>query len=71
MLFLELKKSGFDGFIISISNPADVVATYLCKHLNWNPKRIISSGTALDSARLQKNWRAFLILVTVQLQRIV
>lgn len=33
---------------------ADVVATYLCKHLNWNPKRIISTGTALDSARLQK-----------------
>ena len=50
----RIKKSGFDGFIISISNPADVVATYLCKHLNWNPKRIISSGTALDSARLQK-----------------
>jgi len=47
----RIKKSGFDGFIISISNPADVVATYLCKHLNWNP---ISSGTALDSARLQK-----------------
>ena len=30
------------------------MATYLCKHLNWNPKRIISTGTALDSARLQK-----------------
>ena len=30
------------------------MATYLCKHLDWNPKRIISSGTALDSARLQK-----------------
>ena len=32
----RIKKSGFDGFIISISNPADVVATYLCKHLNLN-----------------------------------
>ena len=50
----RIKASGFKGFIISISNPADVVATYLCKHLDWNPKRIISSGTALDSARLQK-----------------
>lgn len=51
----RIKASGFKGFIISISNPADVVATYLCKHLDWNPKRIISSGTALDSARLQKD----------------
>ncbi len=50
----RIKASGFKGFIISISNPADVVATYLCKYLDWNPKRIISSGTALDSARLQK-----------------
>ena len=50
----RIKASGFKGFIISISNPADVVATYLCKHLDWNPKHIISSGTALDSARLQK-----------------
>ena len=24
----RIKESGFDGFIISISNPADVVATY-------------------------------------------
>lgn len=50
----RIKQSSFQGFIISISNPADVVATYLCKHLEWNPKRIISTGTALDSARLQK-----------------
>ena len=45
----RIKQSSFQGFIISISNPADVVATYLCKHLEWNPKRIISTGTALDS----------------------
>lgn len=50
----RIKASGFKGFIISISNPADVVATYLQKHLNWDYNRIISSGTALDSARLQK-----------------
>ncbi len=50
----KIKKSGFDGIIISISNPADVVAAYLQKQLNWPPKKILSTGTALDSARLQK-----------------
>ena len=39
----RIKKSGFDGFIISISNPADVVATYLCKHLNLNKSYFCSS----------------------------
>ena len=49
----RIKASGFSGFIISISNPADVVATYLQEHLDYDSKKIISSGTALDSARLQ------------------
>lgn len=49
----RLKKSGFSGIIISISNPADVIAAYLQKHLDYPKHKIISSGTALDSARLQ------------------
>lgn len=50
----RIKKSGFKGFIISISNPADVVAAYIQKQLNYPKEKIISSGTALDSARLQR-----------------
>ena len=52
--FLPLiRKSGFDGIIISISNPCDIIAEYLQYKLDWPKKKIIGSGTALDSARLQ------------------
>lgn len=52
--FLPLiEKSGFDGIIISISNPCDIIAEYLQYKLDWPKKKIIGSGTALDSARLQ------------------
>jgi L-lactate dehydrogenase len=48
-----IKKSGFDGIIISISNPCDIIAEYLQVKLDYPKNKIIGSGTALDSARLQ------------------
>ncbi len=48
-----IAKSGFDGIIISISNPCDIIAEYLQHLLDWPKEHIIGSGTALDSARLQ------------------
>ncbi len=48
-----IQKSGFDGIIISISNPCDIIAEYLQYKLDWPKEKIIGSGTALDSARLQ------------------
>lgn len=48
-----IAKSGFEGIIISISNPCDIIAQYLQYKLDWPKERIIGSGTALDSARLQ------------------
>lgn len=48
----RIKKSGFNGIIISISNPADVVAAYIQKQLNWPKGKIWSTGTGLDSSRL-------------------
>lgn len=48
-----IASSGFDGIIISISNPCDIVAEFLQYKLDWPKNRIIGSGTALDSARLQ------------------
>lgn len=50
----KIKASGFDGIIINISNPADVVAHYLQEKLNWNPKRILSTSTTLDTARVRR-----------------
>lgn len=52
--FLPLiEKSGFDGIIISISNPCDIIAEYIQYKLDYPKNKIICSGTALDSARLQ------------------
>ncbi len=50
----KIKASGFDGIIINISNPADVVAHYLQEKMNWNPKRILSTSTTLDTARVRR-----------------
>ena len=50
----KIKASGFDGIIINISNPADVVAHYLQEKLGWSPKRILSTSTTLDSARVRR-----------------
>ena len=50
----SIKESGFDGIIISISNPADVIAHYIQHTLNWAPERIFSTSTTLDSARLRR-----------------
>lgn len=50
----NIKKSGFNGIIINISNPADVVTHYIQNKLNYSPKRIISTSTTLDSARVRR-----------------
>lgn len=50
----RLQRSGFNGFIVSISNPADVVAAYIQNYLNYPKHKIVSTGTTLDSARLQR-----------------
>lgn len=48
-----IKKSDFSGIIISISNPADIVAHYIQHELSLPREKIFSTGTALDSARLR------------------
>ena len=54
-----------DSLFLSLIQ-SDVVATYLCKHLNWNPKTYYFQWYSFRfSAITKKNWRAFLILVTV------
>ena len=50
----SIKKSGFDGIIVNISNPADVITHYIQRTLNWAPERIFSTSTTLDSARLRR-----------------
>ena len=49
----RLVDAGFGGVIVTISNPCDVVATEIWHLTGYDPRRIIGSGTALDSARLK------------------
>ena len=50
----KIKASGFNGIIINISNPADVVTHYLQAKLGWDKKRILSTSTTLDSSRVRR-----------------
>ncbi|XOQ43225.1 MAG: L-lactate dehydrogenase [Clostridium sp.] len=49
-----MKDSGFSGILISISNPADVIAHYLQVRTGLPAKHVISTSTTLDSARLRR-----------------
>ncbi|MEN6390093.1 MAG: L-lactate dehydrogenase [Syntrophomonas sp.] len=49
-----LKNSGFEGILICISNPADVIANYMRKHTVWPKHRVFGTGTSLDTARLRR-----------------
>lgn len=53
----QLKNSGFQGVVVSISNPCDVVAQYLRRALGLT---VIGTGTALDSARLSRRLASLL-----------
>lgn len=50
----NIKNTKFSGIIINISNPADVITHYIQNKLNYDYKRIISTSTTLDSARLRR-----------------
>ena len=48
-----IKESGFDGIIVSITNPCDVIAEYMQKLTGLPKERVIGAGTILDSARMK------------------
>lgn len=48
----NIKSSGFDGIIIVVSNPVDVMSYYVLKYSGLKRNQVIGSGTALDTARL-------------------
>lgn len=63
-----LAASHFAGNIISVSNPADVVTEYLYRSLKVDRRRIIGTGTALDSMRLRRDLSARLQVQNSQIQ---
>lgn len=49
----EIRKSGFDGILLIVSNPVDVL-TYAALKMSGLPEgHVIGSGTVLDTARLK------------------
>lgn len=49
----ELTKRGFDGILIVVTNPVDIL-TYVAQKISGLPQhRVIGSGTVLDTARLK------------------
>ena len=48
----KLKASGFDGVLINITNPCDIVTRELALHLGLPRGRVFGTGTGLDTSRL-------------------
>lgn len=56
----EIKRTLFNGIIIVASNPVDILSYVAYKVTNYESKKIIGSGTLLDTARLKYLLGSFL-----------
>ncbi|MBO5928586.1 MAG: L-lactate dehydrogenase [Clostridia bacterium] len=45
--------SGFDGIFLVATNPVDIMTQITCSLSGFDPRRVVGSGTALDTARLR------------------
>ena len=50
----NMKQTKFQGIIISISNPCDVIAQYFRVQYGYPAEKIFGTGTSLDTARLRR-----------------
>ncbi|MDC8900587.1 lactate/malate family dehydrogenase [Metamycoplasma hyosynoviae] len=50
----NIKKSGFKGITIIASNPVDIMASVYQQVTKFEPNKVISSGTILETARMKK-----------------
>ncbi len=48
----DVKASGFDGVVINISDPCDVITREIAKGLDLPKGRVFGTGTCIDTARL-------------------
>lgn len=48
----KIVQSGFSGVIISVTNPCDVIAMYLAELTGIDKRKVIGSGTLIDTNRL-------------------
>lgn len=50
----QLKASGFQGILVVITNPVDVISQLYQDYTGLAPERIIGTGTLLDTARMKR-----------------
>lgn len=48
----KIVQSGFSGVLISVTNPCDVIALYLAELTGVDKRKVIGSGTLIDTNRL-------------------
>ena len=46
-------ESGFNGIFLVATNPVDIMTRITCFLSGFNPRRVVGTGTALDTARLR------------------
>lgn len=49
----QINESGFDGILLIVSNPVDILTDVAMRLSNLPEQRVMGSGTVLDSARLK------------------
>lgn len=49
----RIAKAGFEGVWVTISNPCDVIAAEVWTLAGCDPRRVVGTGTGLDSVRLR------------------
>ena len=50
----KIKESGFNGVIVNVTNPCDVIATLLVRYTGLPHNQVVGTGTFLDTARMQR-----------------
>ncbi|MDL2323861.1 L-lactate dehydrogenase [Ruminococcaceae bacterium OttesenSCG-928-A16] len=48
-----ITESGFNGIFLVATNPVDIMTHIVCSLSGFNPRRVVGTGTALDTARLR------------------
>ena len=49
----EVVRSGFDGVFLVATNPVDIMTRIVIRESGFDPRRVIGTGTTLDTARLR------------------
>jgi L-lactate dehydrogenase len=51
---ISAQLTGFSGFLIIVANPVDVLTNFYQKSTGLDPRKVIGTGTMLDTARLRE-----------------